>query len=113
MDKLLFTCLKNINENKTAKPIDNYLDLFIKTSLNQMFIRSRLVNQPKNELILPPNPRGKNSTNTQIHPWTLAANKISKVRTIKILLNSGASKEFLKMKRINGQLWQGPLILIS
>ena len=61
------------------------MDLFINTSLSHMSIRSRLVSQPKNKLfsnseqlinaqdllpitfgvILPPNPRGKISTNSQ------------------------------------------------
>ena len=76
-----------------------------------MSIRSRLVSQPKKKLIsnseqlynttdlspiscgviLPPNLQGKNSTNSQIIPVKLNENKNSKVRTIKILLDSGAS----------------------
>ena len=38
-----------------------------------------------------PNPRGKISTNSQIHPGTSDENNNSKVRTIKILLDSDAS----------------------
>ena len=47
-----FTCLNGNSENKIAKPIKNYLDLFNNTSLNHMSIRSRLVNHPKNKSIL-------------------------------------------------------------
>ena len=43
-DELFVTCLNN--SDKIGKPIKNYLDLFINTSLNQTSIRSRLVNQP-------------------------------------------------------------------
>ena len=102
---MFVTCLNNISENKIAKPIKNYFDLFINTSLNHMSIRSRLVSQPKNKLIsnneqlfnaadllpitfgaiLPPNPRGKTSKTSQINPGTLDENKNSKVHTIKIL----------------------------
>ena len=51
--------------------------------------------------------------------------KKSKLYNIKILLDSGASvsivrkhvlherKKFLKIKRINGQQWQGPLKIFS
>ena len=46
-DELFVTCL-NDNSDKIAKPIKNYLDLFINTSLNHMSIRSRLVNQQNN-----------------------------------------------------------------
>ena len=76
-----------------------------------MSIRSRLVRQPKNKsisnnkqlfddtdllpitfgVILPPNPRGKNSTNSQINQETMDKKQNSKVHTIKILLDSGAS----------------------
>ena len=111
MDELFVTCLNNNSENKLAKPIENYLDLFINTSLNHIFIRSRLESQPKNKLIsiseqlfhardlspitfrmiLPPSLRGKNSTISQINPGTLYESKNSKVRTIKILLDSGAN----------------------
>ena len=42
-------------------------------------------------LILPPNPRSKNLTNSQIHTKPSDENKNSKVRTIEILLDSGAS----------------------
>ena len=41
-------------------------------------------------VILSPKLRGKNSTNSQINPGTTDENKNSKVRTIKILLDSGA-----------------------
>ena len=81
--------------------IENYLDLFINTSLNYTCIRFCIVSQPRNKLILnskqlfnatnllpitfgvvlPQNPRGKN----QINPGTLDQNKNSKVQTIKIL----------------------------
>ena len=47
-DELFVTCLNN--SDKIAKPIKNYLDLFINTSLNHMSIRSRLVSQPKKNL---------------------------------------------------------------
>ena len=40
------------NSDKIAKPIKNYLDLFINTSFNHMSIRSRLVSQPNIKLIL-------------------------------------------------------------
>ena len=73
-----------------------------------MSTRSRLISQPKTKLItnseqlfnatdlspktfdiiLPPNPRGKNSTNSQINPGTSDENKNSKVYTIKILLDT-------------------------
>ena len=33
------------------KPIKNYMDLFINTSLNHVSIRSRLLSQPKHKLI--------------------------------------------------------------
>ena len=49
--ELFVTCLNSNSENKIAKQIENYLDLFINTSLNHMSIRSCLVSQPKNELI--------------------------------------------------------------
>ena len=141
-DELFVTCLNDNSENK-IKPIKNNLVLFLDTSLNHMSIRSCLVSQSKNELIsnseqlfnttdlspinfgviLPPNLWNKNSTNSQNNPGTLNENKNSIVRTIKILLDSGASasivcKDVLSennriiTKRINGQLWQGPLILI-
>ena len=89
-DKLFVTCLNDNAKNKIAKPITNYLDLLIKTSLNHMSIRSQLVSQPKNKLIsnseqlfyaaklspitfdviLLPNPRRKNPKNSQINPGT-------------------------------------------
>ena len=104
-----------------------------------MSIRSRLVSQSKNKLIsnseeyfnamdlssltcdviLPPNPRGKNSTNSQINQGSLDEKRNSKVCTIKLLLIRGASASIvhkdvlyerhknLKEKRINDQLLQG------
>ena len=79
-------CLNRDNNNKIGKPIKNYLDLLINTSLNHMSIRSRLVSQRNKKLklnseqsmnstdlrsitfgvILPPKLRGKLSTNSQI-----------------------------------------------
>ena len=98
-------CLNDNSENK-INPIKNYLDLFINTSLNHMSIRSHLVSQPKNNLIsseqlfntmdlspitygviLPPNLRGKISTNSQKNLGTLDKNWSTKVCTIQILLN--------------------------
>ena len=87
------------------------MDLFINTSLNYMSIRSHVVSQPKNKLIsnneklfntidlsimtlgviLPPNLHDKNSTNFQNNPVTSDENRNSKVHTIKILLDIGAS----------------------
>ena len=104
-------CLNCDSKNKIGKPIKIYLNLFINTSLNHMPTRSRLISQSENKLIshneqlfnatdlspiifgviLPPNLRGKNSTNSQINLGTLDENKNSKVCTIKISLNSGAS----------------------
>ena len=104
MDELFVTCLIHNSENKIGKPIKNYLDLFINTSLNHMSIRSCFVNQPRNNLFsnseqlfnatdlslitfgvnLPTNPRGKISTNSQNNPGTSDENKNSKVCSIKI-----------------------------
>ena len=87
------------------------MHLDIHTSLNHMSMKSCLVSQPKNKLIsnneqvfnatylklitlgviLLPSPRGKISTNPQINPTTLDENINSKLCTIKILLDSGAS----------------------
>ena len=81
-----------------------------------MSIRSRLVSQPKNKLnsnneqsfdakdlstitfgvILPPNLRSKISTNSQINPVNSDENRNSKVCTIKILLDSGASASIVR-----------------
>ena len=59
-----------------------------------------------------------------MNPGILDEKKNSKVHTIKILLDNGASAsivrkdvlykrhKILKVKRINGQLWQGLLILL-
>ena len=54
-DELFVTCLNYDSENKIAKLIKNYLDFFINTSLNHMYIRSirsRLIRQSNNKLIL-------------------------------------------------------------
>ena len=92
------------------------MDLFINTSLNHISIRSRLVSQPNKKLklnseqlfnstdlspitfgvILPPKLRGKISTNSQINPTTLDENKNSKARTIKMLVDSGASASIIR-----------------
>ena len=47
-DELLVICLNCDSKNKIAKPIKNYLDILINTSLNHMSIRSRFVSQPNN-----------------------------------------------------------------
>ena len=87
LDEGFVTCLNNDCENTIAKPIKNYLDLFINTSLNHMSIKSRLVSQPNKKLnlnseqsinskdlspitfgvILTPKLRGKISTNSEIN----------------------------------------------
>ena len=71
----------------------------------------------------PPKLRGKFSTNSQINQTTLDKNNNSKVYNINILLDSGAGAsiirkdalygrhKILKDKKINGQPWQGLLIL--
>ena len=46
--------------------------------------------------ILPPKLHGKISTNSQINPLYLDENKISKVHTIKILLDSSASASIVQ-----------------
>ena len=125
-DELFVTCLN--------------CDICINTSLNQMSIWYRLVSQPEYTiisnsdqlfnamdlsaitfgLILPPNPRDKNSTNSRINLGTSDKDTNFRVHAIKILLNSGASAsivhkdvtEISRIKGINGQLWQGPLILL-
>ena len=135
------------SESKIEISIKNYVDLFIYISLNHMSIRSCLVSQLNNNckqlfntmnlspisfgVILPPNQRGKISTNLQNNPrfsdeneklfnatdlspitfgvilppnpWVKIStnsqnnprfsdeNENSKVLTIKILLDSGAS----------------------
>ena len=114
-DELFITCL-NDNSDEKAKPIKNYLDLFINTNLNHMSIRSRLVSKPNKKLklngeqlfnsmnlstitfgvILPPRLHGKILTNSQINPATSDENKYSKVHTIKILLDSGASASIVR-----------------
>ena len=120
MDELFVTCSNCDSENKIGKPVKYYLDLFINTSLSNMSIRSRLASQPNNELIsnteqlfnakdsspitfgviLPPKPRGKISTNSQNNPATLDENKNSKVFTIKILLDSGASTSMVRKNKL-------------
>ena len=85
-------------------------------SLNHLSIRSRLISQPNTKLkmnrkksiiaidlspitfgvILPPKLRCKVSTNSQINPITSDENKNSKVRTIKILLDSGVSASIIR-----------------
>ena len=47
-------------------------------------------------VMLPPNPRGKNSTNSQNNSGTSDENTNSKVCTIKILLDSGASTSIVR-----------------
>ena len=47
-------------------------------------------------VILAPNLRGKNSTNSEIHPGTLDENKNSEVHSIKILLDNGASASIVR-----------------
>ena len=118
------------------------MKLFINTSLNHISIRSRLVSHAKNNLIsdsehlfnsmdllpitfcviLPPNSRGKNSTNFYINPGTLKENDIHKIHTIKILLDSSASAsivhkdvlynvtELFRINRINSQLPRKPIL---
>ena len=81
-----------------------------------MCIRPHLVCQPTNKFIsnneqllnatdlLPitfgiissPNPRGKKSANSQINPATTDENKNSKVCTLKLLLDSGASSSVVR-----------------
>ena len=116
LDELFVTCLNSNEENKIGKPIKNHLDLFINSSLNHMSIRSRVVSQPNNKLnsnskqlfkaidlspitfvvILPPKLRGKISKYFLINPANLDENENSKVRTIKILLDSGASPSIVR-----------------
>ena len=48
-DEFFVTCLNSNSNNKIGKPIKNYLDLFINTSVNHMSIRSHLVSQPNNK----------------------------------------------------------------
>ena len=94
----LFVTYFNDNSESKIKAIKNYLDLFINITLNHTSIRSCLVSQPKNKLIsynkqlfnainllpitfgviLPANPRGKISTNSQNNLGTLDKNKILK-----------------------------------
>ena len=47
-------------------------------------------------MILSPNPRGKNSINSQINPGTMDEDKNYKVRTIKILLDSDTSASIFR-----------------
>ena len=48
-DRLFATCLNENSKNK-IRPIKNYLDLFVNTSLNHISIRSCLVSQPRDKL---------------------------------------------------------------
>ena len=66
-DELFITCLNDCD--KMAKKIKNYSDLFIKTSLNHMSIRSRLVSQPNKKLKL-------NSEQLLINPQKFTWNAI-------------------------------------
>ena len=50
LDELFVTFLNCNRKNKTGRPIKNYLDLFINTSVNHVSIRSHLVSQSNNEL---------------------------------------------------------------
>ena len=50
-DEIFVTCLNCDSKNIIGIPINNYLDLFINTSLNHMSIRSCLVSQSNNKLI--------------------------------------------------------------
>ena len=52
LDELFVTCLNHYSGNKIGKPIQNYFDFFINTSLNHMSIRSRFVSQPSKKLKL-------------------------------------------------------------
>ena len=45
---------------------------------------------------LPPNPRSNNSSNSQINPGTQDESWNSKIQTIKILLDSGASASIVR-----------------
>ena len=65
-------------------------------------------------VILPPNPHGKNTTNSQINLKTSDENKNSEVHTMTILLDSGASAsidhkdvlcERLKFLKIKKKKW--------
>ena len=55
-------------------------------------------------VILPSNLRGKISTNSQISPGTSDENENSKVSTIKILLDSGASASIVRKDVLYVQL---------
>ena len=110
-DEIFLTCLNIESENKIGKPIWNYLDLLIDTSLNHKSIRSCHASQPNDKLnsnseqlfnatdlspitfavILPSKLCGKISTNSQISPGTSDENQTSKKLIIKILLDIGAS----------------------
>ena len=141
LDKLFVTCLNHDSKHKSEKPIKNYLDLLINTCLNHISIRSHLVSQPCNKfisnseqlfnamdllpMILPLNPRGKNSTNSQMNQGTLDENNKSKQRTITcywiaVLEHQFDARtyhtnvtKFLKIKRINNLFYYEPLILLS
>ena len=106
--ELCVTCI-NDNSDKVKKPIKNYFDLFINTSLNHMSIRSCLVSQSNNNksisnniklynamdllpitfgIMLFPKICGEKLSKFQIKVGNLES---SKVLTFKILLDSGAS----------------------
>ena len=91
------------------------MELFIDTSLNHISIRSCLTSQPNKNL----NSKceqlfnakdlspiafgicGKNSTNSQFYPVNLDENKNSKVRSIKILLDSGAGASIVRKDELH------------
>ena len=103
--------LNHDSKIKIDKPIINYLDLLICTSLNQISIRSRLVSQPKTKsisnneqifnvmdllpstflIIVTSDEFGENPINSQIQLGTMDEDRKSNVLTIKISLDSGAS----------------------
>ena len=60
-DRELFVTCLNDNSDKLKKPIENYLDLFIDTSLNHISIRSHLVSQPNKNL--------KSNNKNYLMPW--------------------------------------------
>ena len=50
-DDLFVTSLNDNSENKIEKPIKNFFDLFINSSLNHMSVRSCIVSQPASKVI--------------------------------------------------------------
>ena len=106
-DELFVICLNSDSENKIGKPIKNYLDLFINTSLNHMSFRSRLVSPTKNNksisnseqllnatdlspitlgVILPPKLCSKISTNSQDKPGLSGENRV-RIGSLKYMLS--------------------------